>query len=218
MNGTVPNVLDADGPVYRVLSRWTELIILSLIWLALSLPVITAPAATGWLLRTVRRTRDGQPIPGFTDTIGELRLGFGISVRLAALQVAVAVLIVIALFGPSPGGWYGQLVLIVGSLVGITMALVAPWSVVLLAEHRTVRGAVRAAYRRALGQLSLAFLSAVSVIAGAGAVLFVPGWIRLIALIAMPGLVAAVVTRLCDRAGTRSPHPTTDHRLREAMP
>jgi hypothetical protein len=220
------DLLDVEGRVYRALSRWAELIMMSLIWWLLAVPVITAPIATNWLIHGVRQTRDGGRIPRPAESVDHLRGIVGPAIRLAGLQLIAVFLVLIALFGPSPGGWYGQLVFAVGSAVGVTFALVAPWSVVLLGErHRTAVVAIRAAYRRAVSQLSLAFLSAVAVAGGFAAVAFAPNWIRLIAVIAVPGLVAAIVTRLCDLAGVRtapsqepaSAAPTPDdHRLREA--
>lgn len=218
------SVLDVEGPAYRGLSRWSELAILSVAWWVLSLPVITAPVATGWLVGEVRRTRAGHPISGLPATGNYLRRHFGISLRLAGIQLVVAALVAVSLLGPSPGGWYGQLVFGVGCLVGITTALVAPWAVALLDRHATARAALRAAYRQVLGQLSLAFLSAVTVAGGVAVVLFAPGWMQLIVLVATPGLTAAVITRLCDLAEARTlPQESSleapaldDHRLGKA--
>lgn len=218
------SVLDVEGPAYRGLSRWAELAILSVAWWVLSLPMITAPVATGWLMAEVRQIRAGHPISGPRATGSYLRRRFGVSLRLAGIQLVVAALVAVALLGPSPGGWYGQLVFGVGCLVGITSALVAPWAVALLDRHTTARAAVRAAYRQVLGQLSLAFLSAVAVAGGVAAVLFAPGWMQLIVMLAAPGLTVAVVTRLCDLAEIRTLSPTSaleapaldDHRLGKA--
>jgi hypothetical protein len=212
-------VFDAEGPVYRLLSRWAELILIGFVWAVLSLPLITAPAAVGWLCHAVRVTRAGEPVPYPRQAVGYVRDRFGASLRLAAVLAGVVTLVVIALLGPSPGGWYGQLVFVVGCLVAVTAALVGPWAVALLDQQAGVRSAIVAAYRRTISQLSLALLSSVSLVAAAAAVLFAPGWIRLIVLVAAPGLAAAAVTRLCDLAGDRTPFiaaPRT-HRLGKAL-
>ena len=219
-------ILDVEGPVYRGLSRWAELIVLSLIWWLLMLPLVTAPVATNWLLHAARATRSGTRIPRPIEILRHVRRRFVMSWRLAGLQMAVVLLVAIALFGPSPGGWYGQLILITGSVVGCSFALVTPWSVAVLDQCHGARAALRTGYRMAVSQLSLAFLSAVAVAVGVVALVAAPGWIRVVVVLTVPGLVAALVSWLCDVAQARTnlsgqrrsaaPSPN-DHRLREAI-
>lgn len=199
------NVLDVDGPFYRGLSRFGELILLSLIWAVLSLPVVSAPVATGWLCHAVRVTRADEPIPAWRPTLHHLRTRFVPSLRLAAALTGVVTLVLIAMLGPNPGGWYGQLIFVTGGLVAVTTALVAPWAVALLDQCLDVRTAIRVAYRRAVRRMSLALLSTVALVTVPAVAFAGPAWLRLVALLVAPAFAAAVVTRLCDLAGSQAP-------------
>lgn len=193
------DLLGPDGLPYRVLSRWLELVLLSLGWFLLALPVVTAPVATDWLLDGVRRGTAGLPLRGPRDTLDFLRRRFLATLPLAAVHLLVIVLLLVALLGPSPGP-FGPVVLVVAVVVGTTWALVAPWSVVLL-DRRSTREALRASYLRALRHLPLSFLSLVAVVGGIAMVLTCPDWVRLPVVLTAPGALAAWLVGLCERAG-----------------
>lgn len=202
------SVLGVDGLLFRGLTRWWDLVRLSVGWFVLALGVITAPVATDWLLDGVRRTRDGQPIHGPRGTVCFVRRRFAVSSRLALLHLLVAGVLTVALLGPNPGGALGFIVLAVAVPLGVTWGLVAPWSVALLDQH-DARAALRVAYLRALSHLSSSFLSLVAVIGGVALLVATPTWIRLPVLVTLPGAVAAVVTMLCDRAAPVRVSPAT---------
>lgn len=200
-------LLATDGLPYRALTRAYELVLISLLWLGMSLPLVTAPAATDWMLHAVDRTGRGEPVPGVRDAVRHVRAHFAPTGRLALVHLMVLAVLVVGALGPDPGGLVGGGVrgLVVG--VGVTWALVAPWSVVLLAQRGPaadalpdVRTALRAAYLRALRHLPLSFLSAVTVAVGCVAVLMAPPVVRLPVALLAPATVAAVVAGLCGRA------------------
>ncbi len=193
------SLLDTDGVLYRALSRWYELVLLSLGWFVLSLPVVTLPAATDWLVDGVRRTGRGEPIRGVGDSLRFVARRWLPTARLAGMHLLVLGLLAVGAFGPSPGGPFGLLVLVGVVGVAATWALVAPWSVVLL-DRYGARDALRAAYLRALRHLPLSFLSAVAVLGGITSLVWAPAVVRLPVVLTAPGLVAALVIMVCDRA------------------
>lgn len=203
-------LLATDGLLYRALTRVYDLVLISLLWLVLSLPLVTAPAATDWMLQAVARTGRGEPVPGVRDAVRHLRARFGPTGRLAMVHLMVLAVLVVGAIGPDPGGLLGLgvRVLVVG--VGVTWTLVAPWSAVLLAE-RDVRAAIRTAYLRALRHLPLSFLSAVAVTVGCAAVLAAPAIVRLPVVLIAPATVAAVVAGLCQRAAPLATGLTCNH-------
>ncbi len=196
-------IFAADGALFRAWSRWWFWSWTSCCWVLFSLPVITIPAATSWLITQQRRYSRGETSLNPAET---LRLLFGRllpTLPLAGCHLAVAGLVIIGLFGPSPGGPYGWLVLITSSVVGVTWLLLAPWTVLIFERTGRTVESIRAAYRLALARIDLAVTgTAVVAAAGFAAVLLftrVPFLGPLLAL-AVPAAVATFLIMLHDRA------------------
>ncbi|MCG5213251.1 hypothetical protein [Streptosporangium sp. KLBMP 9127] len=192
-----------DSALLRGWSRWWFWAWTSCCWVLLSLPVITAPAATLWLIAQQRRHADGEAALGPGETLRFLGRWLLPALRLAGCHLGIAVLVLVGLFGPSPGGPYGQLVLITSVVAGVTWLLVAPWSVVSLERTGRTVAALRTAYLLALSRIELAVAATVAVIAAAGAGPFlatrVP-YLGPLLLIALPAATASFVITLRDRA------------------
>ncbi|PZG23466.1 hypothetical protein [Nonomuraea aridisoli] len=192
-----------DGALLRGWSRWWFWAWTSCCWLLLSLPLVTAPAATLWLIAQQRRHARGEAALGPAETLRFLGRRLLPSLPLAGCHLGVAALVLIGLLGPSPGGAYGWLVLTTSVVAGVTWLLVAPWSVVIFERTGRTAEALRTAYLLALSRIELALSASVAVIAAAVAAPFlatgVP-YLGLPAAIALPGATASFVIVLCDRA------------------
>ncbi|WP_336207598.1 hypothetical protein [Nonomuraea sp. LPB2021202275-12-8] len=192
-----------DGALLRGWSRWWFWTWTSCCWLLLSLPVITAPAATLWLIAQQRRHADGEAALGPRETLRFLVGRLLPALPLAGCHLGIAALVVIGLFGPSPGGPYGQLVLVTSVVAGVTWLLVAPWSAVIFERTGRTIPALRTAYRLALSRIELAVAATVAVIAAAAAGPFlatrVP-YLGPLLTIALPAATASFVIMLRDRA------------------
>ncbi|MGW0804705.1 hypothetical protein [Nonomuraea sp. NPDC002799] len=190
-----------DGALLRGWSRWWFWAWTSCCWLLLCLPVITAPAATLWLIAQQRRHADGEAALGPGETLRFLRRRLLPSLRLAGCHLGIAGLVLIGLLGPSPGGPYGWLVLITSVVAGVTWLLVAPWSLVIF-EGGAV-AALRTAYVLALSRIELALLAMASVVAAALAVPFLAAQVPYLGpllVIALPAALAGLLIMLRDRA------------------
>jgi hypothetical protein len=122
---------------------------------------------------------------------------------LAACHLGIAGLIVIGLFGPSPGGPYGWLVLITSSVVAVTWLLIAPWSVVIFERTGRTLEALRQAYRLALARIDLAVTATVAVVAAGAATVWLPTQVPYLGpplALAVPAAVATFLIMLHDRA------------------
>ncbi|MFG1702708.1 hypothetical protein ACFLIM_05910 [Nonomuraea sp. M3C6] len=192
-----------DGALLRGWSRWWFWAWTSCCWLLLSLPVITAPAATLWLIAQQRRYAGGEAALGPGETLRFLARGLLPSLPLAGCHLGIAVLVLIGLLGPSPGGPYGWLVLITSVVAGVTWLLVVPWSVVIFERTGRTVAALRMAYLLALSRIELALTAAVAVIAAAVAGPFLATQVPYLGpllMIALPAATASFVIMLRDRA------------------
>lgn len=196
-------IFTPDGALFRAWSRWWFWAWTSCCWVLFSVPVITMPAATSWLITQQRRYARGETSLGPTETLRHLLGRLLPTLPLAACHLGIAGLILIGLFGPSPGGPYGWVVLITSSVVAVTWLLIAPWSVVIFERTGRTVEALRQAYRLALARIDLAVTATVAVVAaGAAAVLLltqVPYLGPPLAL-AVPAAVATFLIMLHDRA------------------
>ncbi|MEO3792941.1 hypothetical protein ABGB14_22230 [Nonomuraea sp. B10E15] len=196
-------LLAADGALLRGWSRWWFWAWTSCCWLLLSLPVITAPAATLWLVAQQRRQARGEAALGPGETLRFLARRLLPALRLAGCHLGIACLVLIGLLGPSPGGPYGWLVLVTSVVAGVTWALVAPWSVVMFERTGRTVAALRMAYVLALSRIELALTATVAMLVAAVAGPFlatqVPYAGPLLA-IALPAATASFVIMLGDRA------------------
>lgn len=195
--------LAPDGALLRGWSRWWFWAWTSACWLLLSLPVVTAPAATLWLITQQRRYARGEAALGPGETARFLARRLLPALPLTGCHLGIAVLVLIGLFGPSPGGPYGWLVLTTSVVAGVTWLLVAPWSVVIFERTGRTVAALRASYLLALTRIELALSATVAVIAAALAgpllVARVP-YLGPLLTIALPAATASLVITLHDRA------------------
>lgn len=191
------------GALLRAWSRWWHWAWTSCCWLLFSLPVITLPAATLWLITQQRRYARGEAALGPAETLRYLLRQLLPALPLAGSHLSVAALVIIGLFGPSPGGGYGWVVLITSSLAGVTWLLLAPWTFVIFERTGRTVVSIKSAYRLALTRLDLAVTGAAAVlVAGTAAVLLftrLPYLGPLLAL-AVPAAVAGLSIMLHDRA------------------
>ncbi|MFC7625189.1 hypothetical protein [Microlunatus sp. GCM10028923] len=203
MTGPTTGIFAPDGALLRAWSRWWHWAWTSCCWVLFSLPVITLPAATLWLITQQRRYARGEATLGPAETVRHLARHLLPALPLAGCHLGVAALVIIGLFGPSPGGPYGWVVLITSSLAGVTWLLLAPWTFVIFERTGRTVASIRDAYRLALTRIDLAVtVATAAVIAGAAAVLLftrVPYLGPLLAL-AVPAAVASLSIMLHDRA------------------
>ncbi|GAA4958949.1 hypothetical protein HD597_005466 [Nonomuraea thailandensis] len=195
-------LLTPDGALMRAWSRWWLWAWTSGCWLLLSLPVITAPAATLWLVAQQRRRAAGEAPLGAAETARFLGRQLLPALRLAGCHAGIAALVLAGLLGPSPGGPYGWLVLITSVVAGATWLLVAPWSVPAFAQTGRALAALRAAYVLALSRIESALLATAAVIAAVAAPLVairVP-YLGPLLVVALPAATASLVISLYDRA------------------
>ncbi|TDD68949.1 hypothetical protein E1262_14510 [Jiangella aurantiaca] len=196
------HLLAVDGPVYRVLAGWTAFLRAGAVWLLLCLPVITAPAATVVLLRTMHAIASGEPAPSLRESSRAAGRAFWPSLRLAGILAAGTVVTVTAILGPSPGGPLGELLPLAVIPVAAMWALVSTWSLAVLEERRDgARNALRYAYLRVVRrpELAIAAVLVCAAVAFVGVVLppaiWIPYWFT------APALCAVAVTVTCRRAG-----------------
>ncbi|GAB3758498.1 hypothetical protein [Microlunatus parietis] len=201
-------VFAPDGALLRAWSRWWHWAWTSCCWALLCLPVITMPAATLWLITQQRRYARGEASLSPAESVRYLTGHLFPALPLAGCHLGAAALVIIGLFGPSPGGPYSWVVLITSSLAGVTWLLLAPWTFVIFERTGRTVAAIKTAYRLALTRIDLAVTGATAVlIAGAAAVLLftrVPYLGPLLAL-AVPAAVASLSIMLHDRASALAP-------------
>ena len=196
-------LLAVDRLPYRLLAGWVAFVRAGAVWLLLCLPVVTAPAATVVLLRTVSLVVEGSTPPTLAESWRLVRSHLGSSLRLAGLLVVGTAICAAAVFGPSPGGWDTVLAFVTVP-VALTWALVCPWAFPALEQRsdRSALAALRAAYLRALRRPDLAIGSGLGTLGlvAIGALLptavWIPYWLT------VPGLWAALVTYTSRRAAT----------------
>lgn len=206
-----------DNALYRGWSRWWFWAWTSLCWVLLCLPVITAPAATLWLITQQRRYAAGEATLGPLETLRYLGRQLPRSMPLAGCHLGVAGLVIIGLFGPSPGGPYGWLVLITSVVVGVTWLLLVPWSLVIFERTARTVESLREAYRLALSRIELAVTGTVAILAAAAAVVFLATQVPYLGpllIIALPAATAGLVIMLHDRAAEARDATSGPDRLR----
>jgi hypothetical protein len=197
-------LLAVDRIPYRLLAGWVAFVRAGAVWLLLCLPVVTAPAATVVLLRTVTQILAGAATPSLSESWRLLRSHLLVSLRLSALLLIGTAVCAGALLGPRPAGIWGMVLPFVVVPVAVTWALVSPWAVPVLEQRSDMRAldALRAAYVRAMRRpdlaagcgLGTAALLAVGVLLPAA--VWIPYWLT------VPALWAALVTWTSRRAAT----------------
>jgi hypothetical protein len=201
----VTTLLSVDGPAYRLLAGWFALVRASLVWLVSCLPVVTAPAATVVLVRSVARLLAGEQPPGLVEGWRQVRRDLAPAARLAGLLTAGWVLSLGALLGPSPGGmWDTVLPALVVPAVA-TWVLTCQWCFPILAHHG--EGAVatlRRSYLAAIRRPGLAALNAAGTAALVGLGLLLPSVVWLPFWLTAPALLAAVTVVTSERATVRT--------------
>ena len=192
-----------DGALLRAWSRWWFWAWTSCCWVLFSLPVITMPAATSWLITQQHRYARGENALGPVETLRHLLGRLLPTLPLACCHLAVAGLVIIGLFGPSPGGPYGWLVLITSSVAGVTWLLLAPWTVVIFERTGRTVESIRRAYRLALARIELAVTGTVVFVAATVAAVLLLTRVPYLGpplALAVPAAVATFLIMLHDRA------------------
>jgi uncharacterized membrane protein YesL len=198
-------LLSTDALPYRVLSGWVALVRASLMWLVFCLPVVTAPAATVVLLRTVNRIRSGQTAPDFAESWRLVRAHFWTTLRLAGLVWFGYAVIVSALVGPSPGGVWDAVLPFVIIPVAATWVLACQWAFAVIEERSDgAWAALRTSYLRAISRPDLAAASALGVFALPAVGLLLPTTVWLPYWLTVPSLWAVLVTVTHERAAARA--------------
>lgn len=194
-------LLTVDALPYRVLNGWVALLRASLVWLLLSLPLVTAPAAVLVLIRTARRILAGEPPPTLRESWRLALASLGPAWTLAGLLAAGSLVVVSALLGPSPGGVFDVILPVVAIPVAATWLLAVQWSFVLLDERGDgPLAALRYAYLRAVRRPDLAVLSLLGSLALPVVGLALPTAIWLPYWIVVPALWAVLVSVTSRRA------------------
>jgi hypothetical protein len=188
-------LLDVEGLPYRVLAGWVGMVRAGLVWLLCCLPIVTAPAATVILLRTVGPIAAGESAPGLAESLRLLRQEFWPALRLAATVVLGCGLVASALLGPSPGGAWDVVLPAVVLPVAVTWALVSQWAFPVIAQRADgARAALRYAYLRAIRRPDLALISTVGSVAILAVGLVLPGAVWIPYWLTVPALWAGLVT------------------------
>jgi uncharacterized membrane protein YesL len=204
MSGT-SGLLAVDRLPYRLLAGWVALLRASVVWLLWCLPVVTAPAATVVLMRTVMRIADGYAVPTIAESWRDVRACFAPALRLGIVTVTGSGVTVSALLGPSPGGSWDVVLPLVVVPVAVTWGLVVQWSFPLLAVRREgARDALRCSYLRAVRRPGLAALCAVGTVALLGVGALLPSTVWLPYWLSVPALWAWLASVTSRRA---APHP-----------
>lgn len=197
-------LLAVDGLPYRLLAGWVALLRASVVWLLLCLPVVTAPAATVVLVRTVTRIADGTTTPTLAESWREARACFASALRLAVFTVAGSVVTASALLGPSPGGSWGAVLPVVVVPVSVTWLIAVQWSFPLLAVRGNgARDALRCSYLRAIRRPDLAALCAVGTAALLVVGVLLPTTVWVPYWLSVPALWAWLATVTSGRATPR---------------
>lgn len=198
-------LLGVDGLPYRLLSGWVALVRAGLVWLLLSLPVVTAPAAVTVLIRSVDAVVSGRAAPSLAESVRLVRERLVPGLSLALVLLVGSTVTVAALLGPSPGGIWDLVLPALIVPVGVTWLLVCQWCFVLLEDAAgNVREALRRSYLRAVRRPDLAALCAVGTAALPVVGLHVPAGCRLPYWLTVPALWALLATVTCRRAAPAS--------------
>jgi len=199
-------LLSHEGVLYRVLDLWWTVTRLGLIWWLASIPVVTSPAATIWLLHAVRREMRGERTPGLRSSIELVRQLSVQTYRLVAVGLATAGLILLAALAPSPPGVLSQVLVAVVVCVGVLWCLVIPWSLAILERRGAgVRDALATAYVTSMRKPVLAAGAALGISLCLSAPLWIPTLGKPLALISAPALAAALLVRTVDEASLVDP-------------
>lgn len=198
-------LLSVDGLPYRLLSGWVGLVRAGLVWLLLSLPIVTAPAATTVLIRSVDAVVSGRTAPSLGESVRQVRERLVPALLLALVLVLGSAITVSAVLGPSPGGTWDVLLPVLILPVGVTWVLVCQWCFVLLEEVAgRVREALRRSYLRAVRRPDLAVLCAVGTAALPVIGLNLPAGFRLPYWLTVPALWSLLASVTCRRAALGS--------------
>jgi uncharacterized membrane protein YesL len=208
-------LLAVDRLPYRVLAGWVALVRAGVVWLLLCLPVVTAPAATVVLVRTVATLADGRTPPTIAGSWLQVRACCTSALRLAAVTVAGWGIAGSALLGPSPGGVWDSVLPMVAVPVAVTWALAVQWSFPLLAERgEGARDALRCSYLRAIRRPDLAALCAVGTAALVVVGVLLPATVWLPYWLSVPALWAWLASTTSRRA---APQVSPLHRSQLSM-
>lgn len=196
------SLMAVDGLPYRVLGGWVAMVRASLIWLLCCLPVVTAPAATVGLLRSVRQIGAGETGPSLSDSLRLVREHFWPALRLAAALGAGCALVASAVLGPSPGGAWDAVLPLVVLPIAAMWILVSQWAFPVIEQRSDgARSALAYAYLRTIRRPDLAFVSTVGGVAVVAVGLLLPPAVWIPYWLTMPALWAGIVTITSRQAG-----------------
>lgn len=167
-----------------------------LLWWLGCLPVLTAPAATVWLVHAVRKQAAGDVAEGGREVAGYIVARTLPALRLALIHLAVGVYFLVSLNSAVPDGLGGQAIRVVVFSVLTTWLLTAPWSFLLLERRgRGAWDAIRTSYLCALRRPAAATLTLASLLAGAALLWLMPAPVALLAALVAPPVMAQVPLR-----------------------
>lgn len=210
MNG----LLSHEGAICRAVDLYWTAVRLSLVWWAASIPIVTSPAATIWLVHAVRREMRGEGSPGPRSSIALIGELWGQAYRLTAVILAAALLILAAAVAPSPPGLLSQVLIASVVCAGALWCLVVPCSVVVLERRRAgMRDALAVAYVHGMRKPMRAAGAAVGITACLSGVLFAPAPIRLLIIISAPACAAALAVKTADEASLVEPDRSKHRRV-----
>jgi len=177
---------------------------LGLLWWLGCLPVVTAPAATLWLIHAARAHSSGEVVPAGRAFVRYVLEATAPALRLALGHLAASAYFVLALNSAIPDGILSTVIRGVVIAALATWILTVPWSFLLLERRR--RGAwdaIRMSYLCALRRPGAAAMSAASLVAGAMLLWLVPPQIALLAAAALPAAMTYIPLRCLETVPTR---------------
>jgi hypothetical protein len=187
-------LLAVDRLPYRLLAGWVAFVRAGAVWLLLCLPVVTAPAATVVLLRTVRLVMTGDATPSLAESWRLVRSHLSSALRLAVLLLGGTAVCVGAVLGPLPAGGWDIVLPYVVIPVAVTWTLVCPWTFPLLEQRsdRAALAALRSAYVRAMRRPDLAVGCGLGTLALLAVGLLLPSAVWIPYWLTVPALWAAL--------------------------
>jgi hypothetical protein len=202
-------LLAVDRLPYRLLAGWVAFVRAGAVWLLLCLPVVTVPAATVVLLRTITHVLAGEATPSLMDSWRLLRSHLLASLRLSAVLLAGTAVCAGALLGPLPAGSWHTVLPFVVIPVAVTWALVCPWAFPVLEQRSDgcALAALRAAYVRAMRRPDLAVGSGLGTLALLAVGVLLPSTVWIPYWLTVPAVWAALVTWTSRRAGPAAGGP-----------
>lgn len=189
-------LITASTSIYRAADLAWSHARLGLTWWLGCLPILTAPAATIWLVHAVRRQSTGDVVPVGRDAARYIVARTMPALRLALVHLGIGLYFLVSLNSAIPDGLFGQAIRAVVIAALVTWSLTAPWSFLLM--ERRARGAwdaIRSSYLCALRRPAAAALTLASLLAGTVLLYLAPTSVALLAALVAPPVLVYVPLR-----------------------